>query len=391
MSKKCNICNVMDIEKIYQFTDRCITSICSEKTQNSNIYFCHNCTQVMTDPLEDIGDFYSDTYNINAGSEEEDQLLKIVDGQKIYRYTYQAETLIKTLSLNIESTHKILDFGAAKASTLRKVCEKFPKISPYVYDVSENYRNFWDKFIKKEAQFINTIDADFEDHFDIVCSFFMLEHVVDPVAILKKKYSLLKEGGTVYFVVPNLYKNTADLLVLDHVNHFSRYSLQYMMESVGFIDVVIDENINDGWFVVTGVKKKAQQNAQTKMPIKIDHSEINQLFLQAKGISGYWKEAFIQVKNFNTDQTFAIYGAGFYGSYIALNLKPHLKPTYFVDQNPFLQGGSIHGIEVISPNDMPEDIKQVLVGINPLIAEVAMDSVSSWKNRDINFTYLFKK
>jgi hypothetical protein len=35
----------------------------------------------------------------------------------------------------------------------------------------------------------------------------------------------------------------------------------------------------------------------------------------------------ILFKFFDTSENFAIYGAGFYGSYIALNLKPHLKAS----------------------------------------------------------------
>jgi len=391
MSTNCNICQSKDITNIYQFSDRAITSICSEKKQNSNVHFCNYCTHVLTDPLEDIDHFYAETYDINMGSEEEDQLLKIVDGEKIYRYSYQADTMIKKLELNAKTNYKILDFGAAKASTLRKIHEKFPNINPYVYDVSDKYKHFWDNFIKKDAQFIKVIDKKFQASFDVVCSFFMLEHVAEPVEILKTQYSLLKDGGIVYFVIPNLYKNTADLLVLDHINHFSQNSLLYMMEKLGFMNIVIDEQINDGWFVVTAVKKEANRKLITSHDSPIHKAEIAQLFLQAKGIADYWNKAFIQVSNFDISENFAIYGAGFYGSYIALNLKPHLKASYFVDQNKFLQGKTIHDVKVVSPHNLPKDIKRVLVGINPLVAEEAINSVSDWKDRDIKFDYLFKQ
>lgn len=388
MSYKCNVCDFDDVTNIYQFKNKCVTSICTEKNQDSKIYFCNNCSQIMTEPLEDIGDYYADSYNINAESEDEDQLLKIVDGKKIYRYEYQAKTLAKKINLMDNSDIKIIDFGAAKSSTLRKVHNRFPNIKPSVFDVSENYRVFWEKFVPKENQFINSIPEKFDKYFDIVCSFFMLEHVENPLDILRKKYSLLKPEGTVYFVVPNLYKNMADLLVLDHVNHFSTASLKYLMERAGFVDVVIDDQINDGWFVVTGTKSHSMVDKAIQ-PNSISNEELESNFKQATKIADYWGNALNTINDFNTKDKFSIYGAGFYGSYIAINLPDGMKPSYFIDQNSFLQGKEIHGIKVIAPGDLPEGINQVIVGLNPLAAQLAINSIDCWKDRNINYTYLF--
>lgn len=388
MLTNCNICNSENIKKIYQFADRAITSICSEKNQPSPIYYCHACTHVLTEPLKDIKHFYADAYNINADSEEEDQLLKILDGKKIYRCAYQADTLIKKLELNKDKIYKILDFGAAKASTLRKICEVFPHVSPSVFDVSEKYKHFWDKFIPDENQFMHSMPEKTQGYFDVVCSFFMLEHVFEPVEILTQQYALLKEEGTVYFVIPNLYKNTADLLVLDHINHFSVQSLKYMMEHIGFSDVNIDEDINDGWFVVSATKKTAFGAEKPQWPSK----EVSEkLFLQAKHIADYWHHAYQQVRDFDTKEPFAVYGAGFYGSYIALNLRENLKPVCFIDQNSYLQGKKIHNIEVFSPEKLPSNVKHIVVGINPLVAKAAIQSVDAWSDKNFTFHYIFSQ
>lgn len=390
MTTKCNICNSLEIIKIYTFSDRNITSICSEKNQSSNVYFCSVCTHVMTDPLEDIENFYAEAYNINAGSEEEDQLLRIESGKKVYRYDYQAETFIKKLNVDKSSSIKVMDFGAAKATTLKKIVEQCPLITPLVYDVSTNYKHFWDKFVKKEGQFISKLPDDLKKTVDVVSSFFMLEHVADPVSILKTQYSLLKEGGIVYYVIPNLYKNTADLMVLDHVNHFSKCSIAFMMEKIGFIEVNIDEEVNDGWFVVTG--KKGGNLKLTKRQLEIPtREESSRLFSEAKQIAEYWISAHANIKNFKTTKKFAIYGAGFYGSYIFLNLPDSQKPSLFIDQNPFLQNKKVHGIEVVSPDNLPLDVDLVLVGINPQVAHEAIQSICSWENPDLKFLYLFSE
>ena len=64
---------------------------------------------------------------------------------------------------------------------------------------------------------------------------FSLEHVTDPLAILRHVSSLLKECGIFYIVVPNMYsENESDVLVVDHLHHYSPVSMRKMLEFCGF-------------------------------------------------------------------------------------------------------------------------------------------------------------
>lgn len=53
----------------------------------------------------------------------------------------------------------------------------------------------------------------------------------------------------------------------------------------------------------------------------------------------FWKDAALRVKNFEKNEAkglvCAIYGAGFYGSFLASNLNEFDSVKYFLDQNPF--------------------------------------------------------
>ena len=66
-----------------------------------------------------------------------------------------------------------------------------------------------------------------------------------------------------------------------------------------------------------------------------------------------------------------------------------MKTSFFIDQNPFLHGKKIQGIPVVDPSLLPENIENVVVGINPLVADLAMQSIHPWKGRDINYIHLF--
>jgi 2-polyprenyl-3-methyl-5-hydroxy-6-metoxy-1,4-benzoquinol methylase len=57
----------------------------------------------------------------------------------------------------------------------------------------------------KNVKFIHSLFEDFssEDKYDIIFATYLLEHVVDPVLILKKAKSLLAKNGLIFIVVPN--------------------------------------------------------------------------------------------------------------------------------------------------------------------------------------------
>ena len=77
--------------------------------------------------------------------------------------------------------------------------------------------------------------------FDVIILFHVLEHIMDPVAVLQRCSVLLKPGGRVIVAVPNWGSWQAqcfgaDWLHLDvprHLNHFSRHALAHVAEQAG--------------------------------------------------------------------------------------------------------------------------------------------------------------
>ena len=75
------------------------------------------CGHVLSPPLPDAEAFYSSEYRISLESDDHDQIYEIRDGQPIYRTTRQAEVFLE--QINAPEHARILDYGAAKATTLR--------------------------------------------------------------------------------------------------------------------------------------------------------------------------------------------------------------------------------------------------------------------------------
>ena len=93
------------------------------------------------------------------------------------------------------------------------------------------------------------------EKFDLVILSHVLEHVVNPVAFLKKIRSHLADEGLLYIEVPSLegvldgkyYYDLARYFQNAHVSHFSSDSLENVMGIAGFKGLQIDSQIRSVW------------------------------------------------------------------------------------------------------------------------------------------------
>jgi len=191
-----------------------------------------------------------------------------------------------------------------------------------------------------------------------------------------------------YFIVPNVYRNIADFVVADHVNHFSEASARVLLERNGFADVQVDGEAHDAAFVVTA-RNTVRQSAHAALP---SADEVANLHSQALGMSEFWKGIVGKIRAFEgglpSRAVPEIYGAGFYANFIALSLKHPERICAFVDQNPHLQGTTLRDRPVIAPDALPPDVTHVLVGLNPRIARASIQSIAAWSGRPLEFLYL---
>ena len=84
----------------------------------------------------------------------------------------------------------------------------------------------------------------------------------------------------------------------------------------------------------------------------------------------------------------AVYGAGFYGAFIAANLAQPARIACFVDQNPFLQGRLLDGKPILAPADLPASIRAMLVGLNPAHARRIIDDIPTLRARQLDYFFL---
>ena len=381
---RCNLSNIEIEQPVYVSKgDLSITSLSTFSKGKIEVYFSESIGHLITKPSLNSHSYYDTEYTISLDSDDDDQLYDFINEKQIYRLEHQANTLFDKIKL--KDGANILDYGCAKGGVLKKLVNLKSSINPFLFDVSEMYIPFWEKFTLPYQWSTYETKPEWDNFFDVVTSFFVLEHVENPLQEVLKMRNLLKENGTLYFIVPNVYQNKADFILADHINHFSSRSIRYLLEKTGFELIDIDEDIHKAAFVVTARKKEETIDINLNSDFAYTTNE------DVKEIVRFWEEIQTKILNFETscnDKEVAIYGAGVYGTFITSCLKYRERVQYFIDQSAFLHGKEILGIPIIYPSELPESIQTVYVGLNPIYAKGNIGSIQVWQNRDNNYFFL---
>jgi SAM-dependent methyltransferase len=384
MSESCKVCGHGLDSALYESPDNLsITTMNKLIDGRTRVFFCDRCGHLQTSELPNLEKYYAEEYEINLASEGEDQLYAVVGGKPIYRAEHQAAVLLSKVSF--PEGCRVLDYGCAKAPTLKKVLAAHPSIEPFLFDVTDKYVPFWRRFPKMPQWSVNRPDASWRGAMDVVLSFYALEHVSDLAAAVGNIKALLKEGGTFYFLVPNVYKNIADFIVADHINHFSKDSLQVLLEGQGFTDVHADDVVHDAAFVVTAVLSSASPSNRISVNVAPSRKA-------ACHMAQYWQDVVGRIRQFEaslaSQDVVAVYGAGFYGNFIVTSLAHPDRVRCVVDQNKYLQGSELNCKPVVPPDDVPPEVTHVLVGMNPRHARANIHSIASWNDRPFKYFFL---
>lgn len=358
-----------------------MTSLCELRGHAATVFHCDVCGHTQTAELENAAEFYDQDYRILVESEDEDQLYDVVDGKQVFRLTHQADTVLK--SVDLPDGARVLDYGAAKGASLKKLCEQRPDLHPSLFDVSEMYVPFWERFVDASQWACYTIPDHWSGTFDLVTSYFVAEHVADLDAMLSTIRECLKPGGTFFFTVPNVFINIADLIVVDHVNHFSESSLRQLLYRHGFGDVTISDEAYKAAYVITA--RRAEHRLHP--PANATGAEREQI----RKTAAWWTELSDRIHAWEKSQSApvsGIYGAGFYGSYLYSCLAGQDAVCCFADANQYLWGTERFGRPVVSPDEIPANVTHMLIGLNPVVARSVVAGIDCWSGRNFECFFL---
>lgn len=370
---RCRICCSDLGEPVYSAGAPSITSIATTLDVGASVYVCETCGHAQSPDLPDLATYYDTDYKITMASEGYDHLYDTVDGVQIFRAEHQSRLVRETCAP--QAGARILDYGAAKAATLRRLLGEVPGAEGYVFDVSRDYQDSWRDWIPDARQAVYALPAEWAGAFDLVTSHFVLEHVADPLAMLRDLARIVKPSGKIFLLVPDAIVNPGDLVVVDHVNHFTESSIRAALARSGLKLDRLERGAYRGAYLVVASRATGE-------PAALDRALLARELADVREIAALWRDVRGIVDTEAaalSSRKLAIYGAGFYGTFIAAALKNRVRPACFLDRNPHAQMTPHLGLAVLDPSALPADVDAVFAGLNPRIAREVLER---WK-RDI--------
>lgn len=371
---QCRLCQSDCGPALLDFPAPAIVSTTAILQAPTQAFVCPSCGHVQKPDLPQVARFYDEEYQISLDSDEHDQLYAMIDGQPVYRTPFQSALAIR--KLGIAPGMSLLDYGCGKAATLKQIARDVPRLTPAVFDVSTSYKPHWDTWIAPADQAMYDVPEDWTGRFDRIMAHFVLEHVPDPVAVFSEMARVLKPGGKAFVTVPNVFGNPGDLLVIDHVNHFTPASLKRAAAAAGLAIESLSETEYRGAYVAVLVKG----DATTELPEAGDIA----------AIAADWRASRERITRHaaaHPGETVEIYGAGFYGALIAMLVKERQTVLHFLDRNPHLQGTELFGIPVRDPESVlgrsaAQAPTTLYAGLNPAAARSIIRDWCSVSGRD---------
>jgi len=377
----CNVCGSELGAPIYESeSERSLTSLCELADVRARVWSCPACTHLRSPRMPDQTGYYASEYRISLGADDEDQIYEVRGDKAVYRTQHQVDTLLGRLDLPQGAL--MLDYGCAKAAGPRAILQRRPDLVMHLFDVSDMYRDHWKRFLPLDRTAVDVTPDEWQDRFDVVTSFFAIEHMDEPRSVVAKMAGLLKTGGTLYGIVPDTFGNVADFVVTDHVNHFTHPSLSRLLASCGFGDLAIDAGAHRGALVFTARKGGAVEPSNaTVAPVRA----------RSLVLAEYWRGLGARLRG--TEQRLAsanaaIYGAGFYGSWICSALSRPERIRCFLDRSPYEQGKRRFDKPIIQPDQMPTDIEALYIGLNPAIARDTLARSTFMGSRKVELVFL---
>tara|TARA_B100001750_G_scaffold169122_1_gene137530 strand:- start:1878 stop:2789 length:912 start_codon:yes stop_codon:yes gene_type:complete len=229
---------------------------------------CKYCKFIHINPIptnEELENFYQNEYYQKTKPDY------IIGNEKDIAYqNYTFDEKLDFLESKISGKQKkILDIGSGPGFFLRRAKKRGWNVlgiepSPIACEYAKKQK------IPTIQKFFHEVNIKQLGKFDAIHTYDVLEHVNNPINILKKSYSLLKKGGIIIIEVPNDFNPLQEIVQkshkkkeywvtlssklkkFDHINYFNFKSISKLVEKIGFKIILKESTFPLEFFILMG-------------------------------------------------------------------------------------------------------------------------------------------
>ncbi len=364
----CKVCSAKAIALLYRSDKQLsITSDLRLWKEGIEVFQCKACGCVFKKPDKSQLKKIYQHYQLFEDSEENDQAI-FISGKPQPR----TRIIVDSLSLaRLPGSGKFLDIGCNKGFLLKQFSGSFPGWSVFGHELSRVYENYVKK-IPHFGGFYSGEISNIRSKFDLISMIHTLEHIENPQKFLKSINKLLTPDGSLLIQVPNLLQNPFDILVFEHISHFSPQTLEQMLINAGFEVVLKSTQI-----VPKELTFIAKPNRRYGGSLKFEH------FLQMTANENveFLKKFEELVVNVAQRKPLVVFGTAEVGTWVAGLLDGEFD--FFVDESPWRIGKKHLGKKIFHPGVLKGE-ENVILAMAPILSKNIMQR---WKDSNARFLY----
>ena len=367
-SDACQVCDTGQLLQVKGYNDLPrITSDCRPYPSGGILAVCNTCGAVQKVPsadwLGEIAEIYAN-YAAYYQSEDGDEQIVFdrLSGMPRRRSDVFLERLISID--RIADGGSALDVGCGNGVTLRSMSSLLPNWQLNGFEIDDGKLARLSSIPRFKQLFTGSLDR-IQQTFDLVTMVHSLEHFPDPFAALR----ILRQNvcrDSLFIEVCNLDENPFDILIADHLLHFTPTTLAILLNRAGFSPI----SISTDW-----VSKEISLLAKNA---DITHSENVDASVDVKSIYSKMEEYVFWLKKLRDtaleagkdDLPFGLFGTSIAATWLAPQLGD--KVTFFVDEDASRIGRQHLGKPILHPNSIPKDAR-VFLALAPKVASLIAD------------------
>ena len=336
-------CRTCGSHRLYEVTEfdvlKKITSDCRPVQTLMTLWECSECGLVQKRITADAKVELDSIYQKYITYKDDIEPTVFTSDASDTRSTLIVNQISKMVDLNEAGT--LVDIGCGDGAFLSEFSHQKPNWTIYGYDINQNRKDEIERICGR-GHFLSGSLNDLPEDVDLVSLNYVIEHIDDVEKLLKLVSAKLSHRGQITALVPDLEKNPYDLVVADHLSHYSKTS--YLMQFQALMEVDQCIHFLEKELLVTTRPGSRPKVSPIKYPLSVEglaKTSIDHLLAVRK----------IAQRLVGEYESFGILGTAIAGSWLSCELPG--AEIFFIDEDERKQQSRHLERPVLAPSATP--------------------------------------